>query len=585
MTARTYPQPDYAIDSMTTTQLPEDHPVLKHLLKIHDSMNHCLQSDRPTFNDCLAIAESTKQRCRNLIARRKTEDATAFWDMAVRMSAWPQPDDSFHVQVEKFILDAYCSTHARKVIGDRLEKWKMTLPERHSDIVTELPVSGDKQIVGKFIKVDYAVTVAEHEVTNEEHVEDTVIEPVVYQLSAMSMSATVTPIDPADVLKSKLSETATNVIPDLGKIALKRVDSMRDNSPVFKEMHKPLHSEQTCDGIVYVYKHSEQDSMFKIGFSKSTAEGRLAQSGNCLKRNPRIQILYESSSPFFAAHKAEQLAHVALKNHRLHIQDCVNCGKGHTEWFRASEPIVLETVQAMERFVRLPAYEQNVEGEWKLTDACNGIIQPMCNMDMGTFNVCMSSHPSTPQKEHGTHQHVRQIDESTINKGTPDHEIRVAIREDGVGVPPLESTSDEVSFEQDSSLMSTGSPKPLRKRPRKVPIGTAAAATRKELARRADAVKARGTELWHQFVNTGRNPPTSAESHSMADAFADVLWSLVPQDVREAEGVSEGDVSPGKVRKTWTTRLREVVREQIEDYEREMRREDEVKPLETASAH
>ncbi|RYO94250.1 hypothetical protein DL763_004136 [Monosporascus cannonballus] len=165
---------------------------------------------------------------------------------------------------------------------------------------------------------------------------------------------------------------------DPGLASLQRKGSLRNHAPVFSEIHKPLTSAQKEYGIVYVLGHKIEKGLFKIGWTRVTAEERLNQAGNCYGFN--AEILHETrGGPFFAESKAEKFAQTVLRHHNLTIVECERCGGGHREWFRAPKEMVVETVEIMETFVRLPAYESKDGQTWRLSDAAYEMIRTMCD--------------------------------------------------------------------------------------------------------------------------------------------------------------------------------------------------------------
>ncbi|KAH8171384.1 hypothetical protein LIA77_08151 [Sarocladium implicatum] len=572
---------------MTATQAPEDHPVLKHLLQIHGNMQYCIQSQLGPFKSCLALAKTTKQRCKNPIAKHKSESATTFWKSAASLDAWPQPDDRFLAGVKTFVLNSHCSVHADDIIGGRFNEWRTSLVLLTSQPAAEVAVSWSTKLETEIVKAPRVVTVAEREVTNDEHVKDALVEPVVHKLSAMSVSSTTTFNRSLDAPDIGLSQATTAYIANFGKTALARTGSLRDPSPIFAELYKPLHSKQDCNGIVYVLKNSARDDLFKIGYTRSTVEGRLKQANNCWRSNSDVVSLYQSPSPFFAAHKAEQLAQVTLKNHRLDVKECAVCGGGHREWFRASESVVVETVRAMERFVRLPAYEQTEDGKWKLSDRYSSILKPTWHMDLANFVSLISGHDSMPQGEHSSRDQHCHIEDSSIVEEAPHITANLV---DGDAFPPTVLTKDDTPCEYDSSSLSTGLPSQTTELRSGRSPGTVAASTVKGLAKGAKVMKTRGMEALRAARekrdrnSIGSRSLLPAEPDNLGDVLADVLWSMVPEEARDGKAAPGGGVSFVQVGKAWTTRLKQAVRKQVEDYEREWHREDEAKRREMAAA-
>ncbi|CAG7559342.1 unnamed protein product [Fusarium equiseti] len=146
----------------------------------------------------------------------------------------------------------------------------------------------------------------------------------------------------------------------------------------------PACGEQRKQGFVYVLRHTKHKEIFKVGWTRQSAIKRQQQPKNCYGKN--TEIIYESSKPFAGAHKAELLAHKFLASQNLQIIKCEACGKTHREWFKGEETIILGTLQAMEDFLRMPAYElkagQDADGEMTLSQEAEKRVESMFNISI-----------------------------------------------------------------------------------------------------------------------------------------------------------------------------------------------------------
>ncbi|KAF6832019.1 hypothetical protein CPLU01_06401 [Colletotrichum plurivorum] len=295
--------------------------------------------------------------------------------------------------LEELIGISHCGHHRKYAIA-ALEKWKTTnstsLPADQAPVFNDAQaMDGDKhpsfcvitQVADTVLrKPDTADdTASKVMVTAHVHVEE-----IADDISTTTVSVSSEEDTPE---KEQTTEKHFNTAstPDgsekingLGWASLQRKGSVRDNSPIFTEMHAALSPMQQEYGILYVLEHDTQEGLFKIGWTRMTAEKRLNQANNCFKHNSTP--IYETrDGPFFAALKAEKLTQLALRRHNIRISVCEKCGGGHKEWFKASRDSVLETVQAMERFVKLPAYEL-VDGLWKLSGPVyDNVVKASCS--------------------------------------------------------------------------------------------------------------------------------------------------------------------------------------------------------------
>ncbi|VUC36592.1 unnamed protein product [Clonostachys rosea] len=148
---------------------------------------------------------------------------------------------------------------------------------------------------------------------------------------------------------------------------LQRNGTLRSPAPFLEEIFGYLKPSEQEEGIVYVLKHTSERNLFKIGYTKYDSEKRRKMGKKCNVDNS--ETIYESpQGHFFAARKAEKLAQVCLRQHNLKVDKCEKCGGGHKEWFCASERDVLQAVETMEAFVRLPGYSECPETKkWKIS--------------------------------------------------------------------------------------------------------------------------------------------------------------------------------------------------------------------------
>ncbi|EEY22012.1 predicted protein [Verticillium alfalfae VaMs.102] len=193
-----------------------------------------------------------------------------------------------------------------------------------------------------------------------------VMEAVTDPLASLEVTPTeeVSAVEAAEAANAVLDERVFALL----TVELRHKSAVRDPPPFLAEMYKCLTKTQETEGIVYVLAHTEDPALFKIGYTGSSAEKRLAQSNGCYKAN--TQIIHEThGGPFFAARKAEKLARLALRHENLVVTACPECGKRHMEWFRTPRETVIETVESMERLVQLPAYERVDGNVWRLSQA------------------------------------------------------------------------------------------------------------------------------------------------------------------------------------------------------------------------
>ncbi|KAI1057062.1 hypothetical protein LB507_002553 [Fusarium sp. FIESC RH6] len=170
----------------------------------------------------------------------------------------------------------------------------------------------------------------------------------------------------------------------IGIAKLSRKGTLHLASPIIEALRTPPTPNQRKHGIVYVLRHTEHKGVFKVGWSEKTAIERKHQPNNCYGKN--TEIIYESSKPFAGAYKAEILAHKFLGKFKLDVPKCEICGKRHREWFEGEETVIRGTLEAMEDFIQMPAYElkpgQEDNGEMMLSQEAEKRVKSMCNISI-----------------------------------------------------------------------------------------------------------------------------------------------------------------------------------------------------------
>lgn len=172
----------------------------------------------------------------------------------------------------------------------------------------------------------------------------------------------------------------------LGIVQMHRAGSLRDSSPVYHEMHKPLKGQDMSKGIVYILQKDDSDELFKIGWTTLTAAERHRHNNNCYSKGSRI--IYESDAQFQAARRAESLSHTILRHKNIRVSKCTHCGGGHREWFNASEEEIRRTVSIMEALVRLPGYVLR-DGEMKLSQEAYTLVEDMSKFDLAKLGASL----------------------------------------------------------------------------------------------------------------------------------------------------------------------------------------------------
>ncbi|KAM0420818.1 hypothetical protein ACHAPT_011348 [Fusarium lateritium] len=328
---------------------------------------------------------------------------------------------------------------------------------------------------------------------------------------------------------------------------LQRKGSLRDDSPVIRELHKHLTPQQLEEGVLYILEHTGTPGLFKIGWTRTSVHERLGQPGNCYGKDTKV--LHETSSGRFAgASKAERLVQVILRHQNIQVVECEQCGGGHKEWFKSSKDEVLRTVKLMEDFVQMPAYEM-CQGEMKLSRDANAFIKVMCNFSTARLESLMG----------GGDNGVRETTESTWSAGTQVTAAQVTVEPSG-----QESQGDEENSSS-STAHFPGKAKPPRRS-----LGTKTGTAVKSVKGFAGKTKDRVGKLFSRSRESTPEPGDAGSTdrpngnankpNGTEELLVKFLWSLLPDDSKPEKGVT-GDDGPRDM-----AALRTVVRQMTDDF-------------------
>ncbi|KPM45660.1 hypothetical protein AK830_g952 [Neonectria ditissima] len=560
---------------MTTGRLPSEHPVLKELYAIHPRMAICLDSEDPNFGKCPEWATSSKAPCS--IRPHLPDRAKVLLNDFRLLGEWPETNE-FLASIETFLIASHCHKHGPRVTK-AFQVWKLNHEVTGPPAAYQPPTVEDDGHEGDckspdvdFAKLSISPTVGEAKqpetkVEVDHQLDNARVESVTDEFSTM----TITTSSHTKIFHNSDGTDATVArrIIGMGMAGLARKGSLRDHAPVFSEIYKPLSAVQQERGIVYVLGHRTNQGLFKIGWTRTTAKKRLNQSGNCYAAD--AVILHETGDgPFFAAHKAEKLAQTVLRHNNLLIRECVQCGGGHREWFRASRDMVIDTVKLMETFVRIPAYELTDGDVWKLSDAAYMTIKSMCDFSLAKLRSSITT-----------------TDIQTIDEATDDHSTRIK-QETNVSVTETSAAPATSSVEEkleDEPLASAENLTPRKDKQRsRRSFGTGVAIG----ARRITRASGKFGNGFSQLLNRSRenkpqpdsdgNPGVTDRSGSgsdnLRDAVIGVFWAMFPEDIKTRK--DDDTNTPGFRRGvSWTKAVKQEFKAVVTDFEMEWNRERE----------
>ncbi|RYP46795.1 hypothetical protein DL768_007037 [Monosporascus sp. mg162] len=562
--------------NLITNEMTSEHPVFKELITILRHIDICSNPEDWEFEKCRASAKRTKSRCKNSPKNRK--EAEGLCSHFRVMKECPETDEFFG-QLEEFLTASHCYIHGLKAVKS-FEEWKKIRAKAVPSSTDRPPTISDDDHDGTPRSFHATATtqpmnpvvgkVKRPEVTSEtNHKAYVHVETITHGISTMAIT-TVGQINVIDNHGNAKVTTAERIF-GLGLTSLQRKESLRNHAPVFSEIHRPLTSVQKIYGIVYVLEHKFKRGLFKIGWTRTTAEKRLKQAGNCSGSNAEI-IHQTRGGPFFAASKAEKLAQTVLRHHNLTITECEQCGGGHREWFRAPREMVVETVEIMETFVRLPAYESKDDQTWKLSDVAYEAIRTMCEFSTSRLRSAITiERPSTDESPGAL--------SAQLKPEAVAHVVETAI-------PPRPQDSDESMDGKKLSATIEAVDSGKGANGAKRFLGAGAARILKGVVRKVEGVgdhmgqilnrSREGTpelEGDDKTENLGTGNEGGSETGDVKDAVIGIFLSLFPEDIKPR--ISDMNIKEPRRGVSWFKAMMDEFRGIITDFEAEWKCERE----------
>ncbi|KAK2595517.1 hypothetical protein QQS21_006745 [Conoideocrella luteorostrata] len=325
------------------------HPVFKELCTILDNFGHFSEpSNINHYDTCLA--ETVKgERCSLSPCKWPSPegDLTDLKEILSRLDSLPHApiNEGIYPQLRNFIWKTYCSRHNKAALS-KFEAWST---ERRTP------------------SIGSSITKQMNNLIITEIAEETELH--------------------ANGVHLKKSTKTSEI--DIGVTSPRRAGSLRDPHKIFKTIYDHPSETKMAAGFVYVLEHLRDPTLFKIGRTKTSAEQRLRQSNNCCGKNS--EIIHQSANKIPGAYQAECIAHAILQHHRLDVKDCPQCGRSHSEWFRAPREKVLEAVLFTEKFMLQPAYSMNEKGEWSLSQEAYKIVKQYCSFSVSDMNETLDA--------------------------------------------------------------------------------------------------------------------------------------------------------------------------------------------------
>lgn len=362
-----------------------EHPIFTELAKISSRLDQFADpSDLTNYGKCLGLAKKSGLRCGNPPCTQEEKARLQGLLDQFRGASASIYSDELHGQIETFIRITHCYHHRKNTVGafqeSKRRRQSITASESQS-----LPSSGSGAVTDR--SGDASSILSETTLSSSVPDNSSGLEPdldvdreervVTDTMSRMSitMAKQSTTVEPDG---SVSTATTAAKISKLGITSLQRAGSVRDPSPVIKEIFAHPSDKKMSKGIVYVFKHQTEPGHFKIGWTTHTADERRRQSGNCYGKD--TETMYYSKR-FAGAYQAESIIHAVMRHDKLVVSDCTQCGGGHREWFRSSDQVVRGAVEGIVKLMQEPAYTRQ-DGEWKLSAEAHEKIRNMCDFSI-----------------------------------------------------------------------------------------------------------------------------------------------------------------------------------------------------------
>ncbi|RYP15957.1 hypothetical protein DL765_005397 [Monosporascus sp. GIB2] len=562
---------------MSSNETTSEHPVFKELITILGAIDICPNPEAWEFKTCPARVKSTGKPCK--FDPKRPREAEGLCSHFRAMEECPETHEFFD-QLGEFLTASHCGQHGRGAVKS-FEKWKKIRVTTVPSSADRPPTISDDDHDGTPTSLHPATTTQpmdpvlgkakRSELTSETNRKAYAhVETVTHGISTMAITAAgqINVIDNHGKDKVATPER----IMGLGLASLQRKGSLRNHAPVFSEIYKPLTLEEKKYGVVYVLGHEIEKGLFKIGWTRTTAKERLNQPGNCYGFN--AEILHETrGGRFFAASRAEKLAQTVLRHHNLTITECERCGGGHREWFRASREMVVETVEIMETFVRLPAYESKDGQTWKLSDAAYEMIRTMCEFSTVRLRSAITTIERHP------------IGEAPGGLSTQLKSEAVAHVAETAS-PPRSQDSDEgmEGKHPSATIAAVNADKGAKGAARSV--GADAARRAKGMVRTVAGVKDLVSQKWNRSregtpeldgddktENLGTGNKGGSGTGDVMDAVMGVFLSLFPEDIK----TQKSNMNSPEPRRgvSWIKTMKHEFKAVITDFKVEWKREEE----------
>ncbi|KAL6887090.1 hypothetical protein GGI43DRAFT_417627 [Trichoderma evansii] len=365
-----------------------DSPVIKELAKILEDVDFFPNPNDPDIKTCRAFNKDNTGRCRIRLAQEDQNQIDSLLSQLQAMKKCVGTNDFFD-KMEKFISCTHCPRYHRKNAIKALSRWKIQRKAAISSPRPVTPLGGATGYNDSFESISDTSSMGSHSFASDtlEYDESALDSYIAGKIQGLAI-ATAAQDTPVQTIESDFDEVEVEAerqrFKRLGDVEFPEKDKKHDGIKIYQTIEKCLGKKSMDAGLLYVLEHTEISGLFKIGWSRASANQRLKQG--CYK-NETMLIHSTQSQTIIGALQAERIAHAILDHKRLLIK-CSRCNKTHKEWFLVSKKQALDAVMLAERWLRMPAYALS-QGKYILTPEADDIHKLLLPFSMSKMEVLM----------------------------------------------------------------------------------------------------------------------------------------------------------------------------------------------------
>jgi hypothetical protein len=301
---------------------------------------------------CVGIAPSTGQRCRNRIGGQKVQNYAKTVKEIVRPEVYLN-DANLDRLLKVLEVNMYCHLHVGKA-GSKSTAWRSSVlkirEETDLDVVQSIESGAPEELQSQ---IRYSDVQRSRPISSKD--KDLVLQN--RGLQTPRYSRTLSPEfdrDPLLFYAKSFDMTPFHIISRSENLAEPR----SSHRLIQTEMARKLDENEQGEGFVYLYEVKGNKGFVKIGFTSRTVATRHNEWSFACNRNS--DVLYPTSALSTVvvpnARRVEALCHAELSHRRIRIY-CDGCLKQHIEWFEASAEEAIVAIQRWSKWMMSHPYQ------------------------------------------------------------------------------------------------------------------------------------------------------------------------------------------------------------------------------------